>query len=397
MPRTSSSPSDRPKWLRFESGNEESERLFEHGADWRKREQYPEIKPVVDYTRDDYLRLAWELLRRMPRYRHQFHRLQKFGIMSPSFFRTSRHHFYSSENRAAFPGWRNYPLLGHFCDPPIQDGETFGSYVARLGWSDVNQEEEGQPWFVMNRYKWVMDFWGMEYLPDPQAEYDALRGKRVFASPATLITHVSADSPADRPQALNTYLRSNEVLSRLRLDVSFDLQVQALQKEFAQAQRVAVERKERAFDPLPRPGRRKPGKAVVVGDDDDFHIQSRDVAKAGRVVINHIELHPFWLRTWDAVAQARIQQGTINPRLDRSEISGLFASEYNKYGIKQPSRPNAALNLRRQNTDLDKMIIEATKNSAMVPNWRARSEKYIEESDDAFRQIVAMAFAMKAD
>ena len=43
------------------------------------------------------------------------------------------------------------------------------------------------------------------------------------------------------------------------------------------------------------------------------------------------------------------------------------------------------------------MIIEATKNSAMVPNWRARSEKYIEESDDAFRQIVAMAFAMKAD
>ena len=175
----------------------------------------------------------------------------------------------------------------------------------------------------------------MEYLPDPQAEYDALRGKRVFASPATLITHVSADSPADRPQALNTYLRSNEVLSRLRLDVSFDLQVQALQKEFAQAQRVAVERKERAFDPLPRPGRRKPGKAVVVGDDDDFHIQSRDVAKAGRVVINHIELHPFWLRTWDAVAQARIQQGTINPRLDRSEISGLFASEYNKYGIKQ--------------------------------------------------------------
>ena len=82
--------------------------------------------------------------------------------------------------------------------------------------------------------------------------------------------------------------------------------------------------KERAFDPLPRPGRRKPGKAVVVEDDDDFHIQSRDVAKAGRVVIKHIELHPYWLRTWDAVAEARIQQGTLNPRIDRSEISGLF-------------------------------------------------------------------------
>ena len=70
MPRTPSSPTDRPRWLRFEAGSEDSIRLFEHGADWRKREQYPEIKPLVDYTRDDYLRLAWELLRRMPRYRH---------------------------------------------------------------------------------------------------------------------------------------------------------------------------------------------------------------------------------------------------------------------------------------------------------------------------------------
>lgn len=89
------------------------------------------------------------------------------------------------------------------------------------------------------------------------------------------------------------------------------------------------------------------------------------------------------------MARPRAQQVSISPEL------GL---KTNKSGpTKQPSRPNAALNLRRQNTDLDKMIIEATKNSAMVPNWRARSEKYIEESDDAFRQIVAMAFAMKAD
>jgi hypothetical protein len=43
------------------------------------------------------------------------------------------------------------------------------------------------------------------------------------------------------------------------------------------------------------------------------------------------------------------------------------------------------------------LIGAAIGSSAMVPNWRARSEKYIEESDDAFRQIVAMAFAMKAD
>ena len=52
---------------------------------------------------------------------------------------------------------------------------------------------------------------------------------------------------------------------------------------------------------------------------------------------------------------------------------------------------------RRKNTVLVDLIGAAIGSSAMVPNWRARSEKYIEESDDAFRQIVAMAFAMKAD
>lgn len=97
MPRTPSSPTDRPRWLRFEAGSEDSIRLFELGADWRKREQYPEIKPLVDYTRDDYLRLAWELLRRMPRYRHQIFKLADFGIASPSFFRTSKHYFVGPE------------------------------------------------------------------------------------------------------------------------------------------------------------------------------------------------------------------------------------------------------------------------------------------------------------
>ena len=67
MPRTPSSPADRPKWLRFEAGDEESHELFAPGANWRKQDQYPVLKPLDSYTRDDYLRLAWELLRRMPR------------------------------------------------------------------------------------------------------------------------------------------------------------------------------------------------------------------------------------------------------------------------------------------------------------------------------------------
>ena len=40
--------------------------------DWRKEDQYPALKPLDNYTRDDYLPLAWELPRRMPRYRRQY-------------------------------------------------------------------------------------------------------------------------------------------------------------------------------------------------------------------------------------------------------------------------------------------------------------------------------------
>jgi hypothetical protein len=57
MPRTSSSPADRPEWLRFEAGDEESHEPFAPGANWRKQDQYPALKPLGSYTRDDYLRL----------------------------------------------------------------------------------------------------------------------------------------------------------------------------------------------------------------------------------------------------------------------------------------------------------------------------------------------------
>ena len=156
------SSADRPWWLRFEADDTESQRLFAPGVkDWRKQDQYPALKPLDNYTRDDYLRLAWELLRRMPRYRRQYRKLDLLGIKSPSFFKSSPKHFYTSESPPAFPGWASYPLRGHQCEPPIADqDETFGTYIAA-------QTNAGQPWFVMNRYRWVMDLWGINYVPDP--------------------------------------------------------------------------------------------------------------------------------------------------------------------------------------------------------------------------------------
>lgn len=68
---------------------DESEVLLGPGADWRKSSQHPVVKPLDEYTREDYLRLAWELLRWSPRYRWQTHKLGAFGIKSPSFYKKS--------------------------------------------------------------------------------------------------------------------------------------------------------------------------------------------------------------------------------------------------------------------------------------------------------------------
>ena len=114
-------------------------------------------------------------------------------------------------------------------------------------------------------------------------------------------------------------------------------------------------------------------------------------------MLKHVELHPFWLRTWDALAEARLAQGTLNPRLDRDLIVRQFHADYGHLDHPTEGAAGKAVQRRRKNTVLIDLIGAAIGSSAMVPNWRARSEKYIEESDDAFRQIVAMAFAMKAD
>ena len=210
MPRTPSSPADRPKWLRFEAGDEESHELFAPGANWRKQDQYPALKPLDSYTRNDYLRLAWELLRRMPRYRRQYRKLDQLGIKSPSFFKSSPKHYYTSDSPPAFPGWATCPLRGHQCEPPIagQD-ETFGSYIAA-------QEKAGQPWFVMNRYRWVMDLWGLTYVPNPDTPFALLRKSGLFGAPAAAVSVISNEAPADRPQNISTYLRANGVLVRKR-------------------------------------------------------------------------------------------------------------------------------------------------------------------------------------
>ena len=136
MPSKTPSTSSLSDFLRFDAGRPEFLALFAPAADWRKKRQYPELKPLSSFTRDDYLRLAWELLRRMPRYRRQYRKLEELGIKTATFFKPSSSSFYSSDNPPGFPGWANVPLRGHKCEPPTAfQNDTFEP--PRVSWRPV--------------------------------------------------------------------------------------------------------------------------------------------------------------------------------------------------------------------------------------------------------------------
>ena len=260
---------------------------------------------------------------------------------------------------------------------------TLGEYV------DLHDGAD-RPWFVMNRRTWVMDFWGLASVPEPTVPFEQLAGQDVFVSPAAFMTPVSQDQPGDRPQAFSTFVRPNEVLVRLRLDVSFDQQISAIQQAFVHAQRVASTRSRNLNDPLPEPGRRKPGKAVVadVGDASSGRVR----AKAGRVLLKQLELAPLWLRTWDALAQARLEQGKVTPRLDRERLVHEFILSRPPVVAEEAALRGSSARRRKSALGLDHILTRAM-TPKMVPNWRDRGEKYIEQSDEAYRQLVALAFA----
>ena len=392
MPRTTSSPSDRPKWLRFDANDEETELLFAPAADWRRSSNYPAVKPLNSYKCEDYLRLAWELLRRMPRYRRQLHKLGRLGINSPGFYKKSSISFYSNDRPLpGFPRWQEYPLVGHKCEPaPTKDCATLGAYIAA-------HEAAGQPWFVMNRYRWVMDFWGLAFLPSPDSTFDESKNRRLlelFSPSSHLASVISNEAPANRPQIVSTHVRANEILVRLRLDSSLELQMDSIQSIFDAARDIASKRQNATLDPLPKTVRPKSGKIALREDPSQTDFSLRAAGQAGRARIKHVEMHPFWLRVWDALAEARIEQGTLTPRLNRDAIAKRFL---NDDGRRSGADSSQTTSESTRNSEYLKNLVAKATDASMVPNWRARSEKYIEESDEAFRQIVAMAFAMKAD
>ncbi len=383
--------------LRFDPLDPLRGELFKQGANWRKALEYPPIKLVDDYSRADLIRLAWEILRRMPRYRLQYRKLVSFGIKKSTFFLGDSGSFFTDAKLPYFRDWEDVSLVGHKCVPKKSFPEqTFGEYVA--------ERKDGEVWFVMNRRKWVMDLWGLKYLPNPSQTFEELKDKNLFIPPASAMLIDAVNFI--HPRIVSTYVRQNELLYRLRLDAPLDLQLDAVKMEFIRAQSEASKLPRDAFDPLGLPRRKMQRKVIdeyVNGGNSGVPDLNE---KKGRVLLKHLELSPIWLRMWDAVQEARFQQidscvsGMAKkhqwPRIDRQEIISQFEQDYLNRLPTSVSDTSSILT-RRSKTRKGKRnlydVLDQSIKVAMVPNWRSRIEKYIEGGDGAFRQVVALAFA----
>ncbi|MFY7865513.1 hypothetical protein [Roseateles sp.] len=408
MPSKGTTLEDR---LAYDADNQATWALYAPGANWRNSSEYPPLKPIEDFKRDDYLRLAWELLRRMPRYRRQHLNLAAHGIRPNRHFdgRQGGYHFSSDYRNSAhwkIPGAFELQLGGHVCSPKADSNDqTFAEYVEA-------RENADQDWFVMSRRRWLMDLWGLTGLPRPNEVLDADSISDLFAAPASFVTPVGTLRSTDRPRSVKTYVRQNEVLVRLRLDAPFELQRAAIQAAFEQAQAVSLQRADDPLQPLARTGAKLPGKTKVEFAADGKR-NARLEASLGKSLLKQLDLCPFWLRTWDAVQEKREEdrnsgKGSAGscaaaPRIDRRELLGVFIRDVDhgaplSNAPRKLARPKKSADAKSVGPSFAEVVhgalygIKSEAGVASPPNWRDRSLKYIEGSDEAYRRIIATAF-----
>jgi hypothetical protein len=383
--------------IQYDPKDKQKAAYYRVGGDWTKSSEYPQIFPLDKYRKEDFLRLAWELLRRSPRYRHQYHMLKEFGIKKSTFSGFKWESYFSNTVLPDFEGWESIPLLGHQCFPSKSSREqTFGEYIA--------ERKGGESWFVMNRRRWVMDLWGLKFLPNPDKNYLNLKDKDLFLAPAGAILVNNDD--VNSPRIVTTYAGQNEVVFKLRLDAPLESQLSAIKHEISRLQSIADEHVINISEPFSLPRIKKTNKELAkILEEQKGAVLNYD-ERHGRVLLKQLELSPLWLRTWDAVQRARKKQSDSFqmalsgkhqwPRIDRVALVTQFKKDYlNHFDlVSQSSNGCDAVSHGKKTTrfaiydELEKSLKPAS-----VPNWRERSEKYIESGDGAYRQIVAMAFA----
>ncbi|WP_284428206.1 hypothetical protein [Acidovorax sp. SUPP2522] len=236
------------------------------GANWQSANEYPALKPESLWSGQDYLRLAWEIIRRSPRYRLYQTRLAHYGLLDQRGFVGGRPVL--TDEDFQIPAWRTFPVHQHYCEPRQLDGELLGDYVDR--------QADGC-WKVVHGTWFATKAWGLASLPDPDTRAHDLSLTLLF-QPSQAHASAVVDSLEDlssvgmnAPKVIRRYQAAQEMYVRVRLDLPESDQMLLIQQ--------AITRMRTSLGIDPR-------KSEV--------IRQRSTAS----------MSPFWLRVWDGfVAQ----------------------------------------------------------------------------------------------
>jgi hypothetical protein len=324
--------------------------LYEPVSDWTDGKAYPALVPDSFLKQSDYLRMAWEVLRRAPRYRMHFKRLTLSNLISEDAFFGRISHLSKRDGKfRLFPRWEIIKVQHHYCSPAAKEGQLFGDYA---------EEHKSVDWMVMHGHRWAMNFWGTTKLIDPKTQADNIDLVQFFSpSKPSIINPLAKPSSAEnslKPQILgneipfhySTVLTPREIILRLRSDLPAAQQI-----EVATALLTGIQLK-------------------------------RGMKGAGnKARFTELGTASFWLRTWDFQsannARPRIPRSELIRHLD--ETLSSLDPELKKF-----------VEIGQRETFFDWLHGGLT--SRKIDNWRKRTKNYIVKDQDFYRNLLAKAF-----
>lgn len=257
--------------------NLDDPRLYEQSEDWRDPESYPPF--VKDLTPADCLRLVWEVMRRSPRYRRHYFRLEENGLLQEDSF-TGGKPYVTSLERTRFRGWQSVKVEKHWVGPPdYRPAETMREYITR----------QTGPWLIMHGHWFVKTAWGISRVASPSTPAAGLDLRDLFSPSAPMVTAVQHQgySPDEvlglSPGVHQSVLSPREAIIRVRLDMPASAQLKLAEDALANLQR------------------RLPLVSPKIGRARDLGVRA-----------------PLWLRMWDA------EKAGIKPKEAKAHLSRSF-------------------------------------------------------------------------
>jgi hypothetical protein len=307
------------------------------GLDWRVAANYPPLVSPLKFTAAHGRRLAWEFLRRTPRYRWHFERLRARGLIASRQFGDGRS-FYTPKDRP-HPPEIFAAIEAHEFGPSVPNpGERIYDYV---------QRHKDQSWWIQHGHDWACRHWGLSFVADPQKDFDELPLDFFTSSSAPRIVGASRKN-SHEPLYWSETLAYQEFAVVLRIDASFPAQWAGLQTQLRQHQQ--------AF---------------------------RKVHSAQKAKLIHKELAPFWLRVWDAHQEERLKQNVEAPLFDHAEVHRVLSEESHAFEAELAKEIQPA---RREK------VVEETVSSAFTKNkildWLERISAYLVREDSAYRELL---------